>query len=157
MGHMSVLEKLRNIPPDQIREELARVRAQRAQLAKDEALLEQVLALHGDSEQKLYVGAVTAWPESNEEVAPSPRPEPGTRRAQIQQIMAESDKPTWTPAEIIAALRERGTRARDEAIRVTLRRMLDRGQLERPGYGSYKLPSNDAPAQQAMDAGGSEE
>jgi hypothetical protein len=156
----SALDALRSIPVEQVENDLKRVRAERARLAKEEDLLEQVLALHraeGTPEQQEYVARVIRG-DPNQPITGA-RTARG-RRGQILQLMAEAmpDKDEWTPAEIIAALRERGSRARDEAIRVNLRRMLDADppQLERPRHGVYKLPSNESSSQQALD-GGSEE
>ena len=155
------LETLKGIPVEEIKSDLRRVRAERSRLAREQELLEHLLALHGEPDDTggVLSNVRRALNQNMEAVfkdgaaaAPS-----GTRRAAIQQIMSEQPQRDWSPAEIITALKERGSTAKPEGVRVLLRRMVERGQLERPGYGIYRLPSQDSSAQAALDDGGSEE
>jgi hypothetical protein len=157
----STLDTLKQIPVEQVQADLRRVRAERARLAKEQELLEQLLALHGAADESTNdlskalsqaTAAVGSAIGDKQVVAPA-----GTRRAAIQQIMSEQPEREWSPAEIIKALKERGSDAKPEGVRVLIRRMVERGQLERPGYGTYRLPSKDESRQTALDDGGSEE
>jgi hypothetical protein len=81
---------------------------------------------------------------SREEADPRPpvlsRPSKarGYKRQLIKQIMETDPHRVWMPVEIMRAMADAGVEMSREAIRVTMRRMIDEHELDRPPNGSGK-------------------
>ena len=140
-----ILDLLRRVPPDKVRQDLQRVRREQARLAAEQELLERVLALHEQQE------GAQGSPDGSVQFGA------GGRRARILEILARDPDRQWSPAEIISALKEEGPAGSEANIRVLLRRMVDRGQLEHPAFGAYKLPATQTDAQGAVDDEGADQ
>lgn len=126
------LDFLRRIPLDQIRADLARVQAERARLGAEEELLHRVLALREDDTPSIPSAEQFGTPAISGTL-PTP--------VLIKRLLAASpDAREWTPAEVVQALQASGVpTVKKENVRMALRRLTQRGELER-GKNGYKLP-----------------
>ncbi|HXN38954.1 MAG TPA: hypothetical protein VN892_13025 [Solirubrobacteraceae bacterium] len=131
---MSALDKLLQTPPAEIVSDLKTVRDERAILESKEAMLEQLLEMlsrqGGEVAQEIAaLGASVAI---------------GPLRNQILQVVTsmrqEDDLLTTVPAAVQEALIARGNRkVTVDNVRVTMKRMADSNELERPVPGQNRL------------------
>ncbi len=153
-----LLETIENLSEDDVRADLARVRAARERLELEESLLVQVLDLvitgpkspvegmartahlaRLRAERNAVVHAPSAGGKADAERGTT-RPRRQNRRAAIRAIIRSDPKRDWTPAEIDYELVLRGVETTRDAVRMTLQRMTKAGELVRTARGLYKLP-----------------
>jgi hypothetical protein len=137
---MASLDQLLTTPPAEIVAELKALRDQRTFIERKEALLEQTLnmiAEQGDAATADEIAALTV--EAGV----------GSLREQILQVLQakRGEGPfsmALVPKEVLNALADRGNRTvKLDNVRVTMKRMFDANELERPlpEYGLiYALP-----------------
>ena len=98
-------------------------------------------------------GSLSMLPASRETSEPRQggRRRSAKREAILDVLGSREPGRAWTPSEVRAALNERGISSSTENVRVTLRRMLDAGDVERGGADGlgWKLPSDGSAADQA--------
>jgi hypothetical protein len=131
---MSALDRLLQTPPAELVGDLKAVRDERAALESKEAMLEQLLEMlsrqGGDVAQEIAaLGASVAI---------------GPLRNQIMQVVSwmrnEKELITTVPQSVLDALVERGNRKVTlDNVRVTMKRMADSNELERPVPGQNLL------------------
>lgn len=129
----NTIAKLLKASPEEILGELNELRAQREVLELKEGVLEKVLELMQQESSE-----DPAWMEENLGAV-------GSVRFQIMNLLRTEAAPRpagWIPREVHAALAQRGSRATIDNVRVTMRRMGERGELARPRGGGmvYALP-----------------
>ncbi len=126
---MSAIDQLLQTPPAELVAELKALRDERAAIERKESMLEQTL--HVIAEEKGEVAA--------EEIATlTATAGVGSLREQILQILSSKRAEggvvvALVPQEVQHALIERGNRSVTiDNIRITMKRMFDSGELERP-------------------------
>jgi hypothetical protein len=133
------IDYLRQVPLEQLREELSRVRNEQQRLAASEELLLHVIALRESEEsgQPLTVRRLSLARDTRVTTS-------AATPDQIKRLFADGGRDReWKPFEVAAALDANGTPARIENVRVALRRMTKRGEIERGDKG-YRLASDQA-------------
>jgi hypothetical protein len=135
----TVLNRLTELSPNEVRAELAAIRRQRERLETAENVLQNLLELLDLSEGPAKVatdsGADMVLSDGTEVEVKSGR----SKRGLILTIIKTDPGRYWTPAEIHGALTERGVDITRENVRVTLRRMNQAGELGKVGQGKFRL------------------
>lgn len=118
------------------------IRQQIESLSAQYRLVERALA----EKDRAMAGVGNAPPQS------SPR---GEKRALFREILAQRPDRDWTATQIMTELQRRGVPANGAAVRVMLRRMAERGDVERTHLG-WKLASAIRPDENGAVDGSSE-
>jgi hypothetical protein len=136
----TVLHRLTHLSPEEVRAELASIRRQRETLETAEQVLQNLLELlelsslppakaASSSDADLLLSDGTAVEIKSGR----------SKRGLILAIIKTDPTRYWTPAEIHAALTQRGVDVSRENVRVTLRRMNQAGELGKIGQGKFRL------------------
>ena len=154
-----LFEMIKGLTEQEVRADLARIQAARERLETEEMLLRQVLDLLPRRAPAAPPSNPTADDEpsdtrtrhdSAEGVGTPVRPpapqagkQPTSKRGPIKLVMASERGRMWTAAELRAALAQRGHDLSASNMRVTLRRMANRGEITKVADGQYTLPPSD--------------
>lgn len=125
-----------------IREDMQRLQDMRDELDAELRALEAIAAALPN------VPAETATnnghdPGERSDDVPASRMPATNKRPLIGRLIAERPTPGWTPREVLSALVERGDvdpKTTINAIRVTLKRMVDRNELVKDEQDRYTVP-----------------
>lgn len=123
-----------------LREMRAQVDEKRRQLDFEAQYLDRALAEKG----------AAAPGEAAAASVPEPRTRRGSKREPIKQVLARDPDRYWLPSEVRDALAKLGFETTSAAVRVTMKRMLEDEELERPpddGHGFKLAPMNGATIQ----------
>jgi hypothetical protein len=131
------LDYIHQRPLQQLRDELAHVRNEQQRLAASEELLLHVIALREAEESGR---PLPVWGRSVQRDSASSGG--AAVPDQIKRLLANGEPDReWKPFEVAAALEASGTPSRIENVRVALRRLTKRGEIERGDKG-YRLPTD---------------
>lgn len=144
---LSVLDRLtKGVTASEIRAELVAIRNEKERLELAEQVLGSLLDLVPADEAPRAVlapEATKASDDSAESISDSsPLPAPRSNREAILEIMATDAGRSWNAPTVRSLLEERGVEITPENLRVTLRRMAKRGELDKPAQGQFRLPRN---------------
>lgn len=136
-------QMLSTLRPGQVREEAEKLKSEADQLQRQaRALAAMADALEGE------LGGTDALPTAhrgngNGNGNGSPA-RPSNKRPMILQVVGERPTPSWSPKEIHSSLIAKNLidpHTSLDSIRVTLKRMFERGELARDTEGLYTLPA----------------
>lgn len=138
MVHSRIIDELIARDPDRVRADLEAIQREKAALEAEETLLNQVLAIqgmrNGDDKQ---ASADLATPDAVYQVKRS-RQGPSIS-AEVLNVM-RADAGTWlTYNDVHERLRARDVHASRNAMRVALRRWVERNELEHDSEGRFRL------------------
>jgi hypothetical protein len=128
MPKRRIISELAAMPVDEVRAELEAVQAEKVKLEMEEQLLSQML--------RLREWGSNGVPGATETVAALEAGAPGHKKqnvsANVLAIVEQADRPLL-PADVRDRLATNGVDAEPNAIRVALRRWVDRKRLEKRG------------------------
>jgi hypothetical protein len=137
---MSFSSWIEQIPLEDLQAELQALEAQKAELESKVGVIRTALTL--------YSVARAAGVASAERV---PRPARGSRQSSrqpayvgIREVLASDPERAWKLEEIHQAMIQRGVaepgRQDRGRLQLAASRMVEKGQIEKPSYGHYRLP-----------------
>jgi len=137
----SVLDRLSDLSYSDIQNELVEVRRERDRLDTLERMLQSLLDLVTndapnpvDQRTDRRTSSGDALFEDGTDMGGR-----GANRRAILAVMATDPARSWVQREVRDQLQQRGVEMTPENLRVTMRRMADKGELVKPAQGRFKL------------------
>lgn len=135
MAHSRIIDELISRDPARVRADLEAIQKEKAALLAEETLLNQVLALQAMRDGKQGDAPVAADAEAVRQANGAPARGISTAVLDIVRSAA----PVWLSYDAVyERLRERNIKATRNAMRVALRRWVERGELEINPNGEFR-------------------
>jgi hypothetical protein len=124
-------DSLLKLSTRRVSEDLEKLREEKSKIEAQESLLVEILAIKED--------------HARDEAAK--KPATLNKRDAIRQVFRADPDRTWSPTELRRALDDKGVEFGPKYFGISLKRLVERGDLVRSGRGAYKLasPNGDTP------------